>query len=183
MNRRAANRHMLKRLAVFAAAMFGFGFAMVPFYRTLCQVTGLNNLIQPAAAVENTQVDASRWVTIEFDSNVHGMPWDFTPVQRSARVHPGEMVQVEFDVRNRGTTAIVGQAIPSYGPQVAALHVRKLECFCFTQQALAPGESRRMPVQLVVDRELPGDVGTITLSYTFFEVPGGNAQAGKGGQG
>lgn len=167
-----ANRRMMTRLSIFAAAMFGFGFLLVPFYEKICDVTGINNLLRPAAEVVNTQVDTSRWVTMEFDSNVHGMDWDFKPVQRSVRVHPGQMIQVEFDVRNNGQAAIVGQAIPSYGPKHAAPFVKKMECFCFKQQPLQVGESKRMPVQFILDSTLPSDVNTITLSYTFFEVKG-----------
>lgn len=176
MNRDQENRRMLKKLGVFALFMFGFGFAMVPFYQKFCEVTGINNLIRPAAAVENTQVDKSRWVTIEFDANAHGLAWDFAPVQRSVRVHPGEMVQVAYEIRNNSPVAVVGQAIPSYGPKTAAEHVKKLECFCFTQQKLGAGESRVMPVQLVIDSQLPADVNTVTLSYTFFEVKGVDVQ-------
>lgn len=175
------NRRLMTRLSIFSAAMFGFGFLLVPFYEQFCQITGINDLIRPAAAVENTQVDKSRWITMEFDSNVHGMAWDFRPVQRSVRVHPGEMIQVEFDVRNNGTQALVGQAIPSYGPKHAAPHVKKLECFCFKQQPLQVGEAKRMPVQFVVDSTLPADVNTITLSYTFFEVKGAALPPAKGG--
>ena len=178
-----ANRQMLTRLSVFALLMFGFGFAMVPFYEKLCQVTGINNLLQPNVAkseVANTQIDKSRWVTLEFDANTHGMPtWQFAPVQRSVRVHPGEMVQISYEVKNTGNTVIVGQAIPSYGPKIAAEHVKKLECFCFKQQVLAAGESRQMPVQFVVDPALPASVSTVTLSYTFFEVNGANTNAKK----
>ena len=176
---RQANRRMLARLSVFALLMFGFGFAMVPFYERLCQVTGINNLLQPNAAkseVANTQIDKSRWVTLEFDANTHGMPWQFAPMQRSVRVHPGEMTQVAFEIKNTGSGTLVGQAIPSYGPKHAAEYVKKLECFCFTQQALAAGESRRMPVQFSIDPALPASVNTVTLSYTFFEVPGANAK-------
>ena len=179
-----ANRRMMTKLSIFAAAMFGFGFALVPFYEKICAVTGINDLLRPAAEVVNTQVDKSRWVTMEFDSNVHGMEWEFKPVQRSVRVHPGEMIQVEFDVRNNGSTAIVGQAIPSYGPKHAAPYVKKMECFCFKQQPLQVGESKRMPVQFILDSTLPADVNTITLSYTFFEVKGAPvAQAKSGGKG
>lgn len=171
-----ANQRMFTRLSVFALLMFGFGFAMVPFYQKLCQVTGLTDLLQPNAAVANTQIDTSRWVTLEFDANTHGLPWQFAPVQRSVRVHPGEITQVEFSIKNNGTSAMVGQAIPSYGPKHAAAFVKKLECFCFKQQALAAGESRQMPVQFVIDPALPGDINTFTLSYTFFEVKGANAK-------
>ena len=165
------NGQMLVRLSLFALLMFGFGYAMVPYYKKFCEVTGINNLLQRDSVSKNTQVDKSRWVTLEFDANTHGMPWQFAPVQRSVRVHPGEMAQVEFDIRNDGNTTLVGQAIPSYGPKHGAAFVKKLECFCFKQQALAAGESRRMPVQFVIDAALPASVTTLTLSYTFFEVP------------
>lgn len=184
MKNERANRRMMTKLSVFAVAMFGFGFALVPFYEKICEVTGINSLIKPVAAVENTQIDKSRWVTLEFDSNAHGLQWDFKPVQRSVRVHPGEMVQIEYDVRNNGDHAIVGQAIPSYGPKHSAPFVKKLECFCFKQQPLQAGESKRMPVQFVIDSTLPADVSTITLSYTFFEVKGAStAPVKSGGQG
>lgn len=183
MKREKANRRLMVRLSIFAVAMFGFGFALVPFYEKICEVTGINNLIKPAAAVENTQVDKTRWVTLEFDANSHGLEWDFRPVQRSVRVHPGEMIQIEYEVKNNGDKAIVGQAIPSYGPKHAAPFVKKLECFCFTQQPLQAGEGKRMPVQFVIDSTLPADLSTITLSYTFFEVKGASTVPAKGGQG
>ena len=170
------NRQMFVRLSVFALVMFGFGYAMVPYYKMFCEVTGINNLLQPDAIVKNTQVDTSRWVTLEFDANTHGMPWHFAPVQRSVRVHPGEMTQVAFEIKNNGSSTLVGQAIPSYGPKHGAAFVKKLECFCFKQQVLAAGESRHMPVQFVIDPALPASVTTLTLSYTFFEVPAANAK-------
>ncbi len=176
-----ANRRMMTRLSIFAVAMFGFGFALVPFYEKICQVTGINDLIKPAAAVENTQVDKSRWVTLEFDANTRGMDWNFEPVQRSVKVHPGEMIQIEYDVRNNSQRAMVGQAIVSYGPTYAGPHVKKLECFCFKQQPLQAGESKRMPVQFVIDSTLPDSVNTITLSYTFFEVQGASTAPLKNG--
>ncbi len=181
MKKERANKRLLVRLSVFAVAMFGFGFLLVPFYEKICEVTGINNLIKPAAAVENTQIDKSRWVTLEFDSNAHRLDWDFRPVQRSVRVHPGEMIQIEYEVRNNGDKAIVGQAIPSYAPKHSAPYVKKLECFCFRQQPLQAGEGKRMPVQFVVDSTLPADVNTITLSYTFFEVKGASAAPANGG--
>jgi len=142
-------------------------------------VTGINNLLQPNASkseVSNTQVDKSRWVTLEFDANTHGMPWQFAPVQRSVRVHPGEMTQVAFEIRNTSASTLVGQAIPSYGPKHGAAFVKKLECFCFKQQTLAAGETRLMPVQFVIDPALPASLNTLTLSYTFFEVPGADVK-------
>jgi len=165
----AANRRMLVKLVVVAVGMFGFGFALVPFYKVICEVTGINNLVKREAPV-NTQVDYGRIVVLEFDANTHGLAWRFAPVQRSVSVHPGEMVVVEYEVANRSNAAVVGQAIPSYGPHAAAQYVRKLECFCFNQLRLEPGEVRRMPVQFVLDGGLPAELHTITLSYTFFEV-------------
>src|SRR5581483_6952535 len=124
-------------------------------------------------AVKNTQVDAARWVTFQFDTNLRSdLPWEFRPLERSVRFHPGELVQVEFEVHNRSDRAITGQAIPSYGPQIAGQYVKKLECFCFRQQTLQPGEVRRMPVVFVLEKDVPKDVGYVTMSYTFFEVAG-----------
>jgi cytochrome c oxidase assembly protein subunit 11 len=171
-----ANATMMKKLIVVACAMFGFGFAMVPFYKKLCEVTGLNNILKPDV-VTNTQVDAGRTLTMEFDVNVRGdLPWSFRPLEPRVTFHPGELVNVEFEVRNNSDRVVTGQAIPSFGPQLVGRHMRKLDCFCFTQQTLAPGETRRMPVVFVVDPRLPKDVNTIALSYTFFEV------AGRGGK-
>ncbi len=172
------NAAMLRKLVVVACVMFGFGFALVPFYRKICEVAGINNVLK-ADEVSNTQVDMARLLTIQFDTNVRSdLPWSFRPLEKSVRVHPGELTNVMFEVANHSARAITGQAIPSYGPQVAATHFRKLECFCFTQQTLQPGEVRRMPVVFVVDRDIPGDVNTITLSYTFFEVEGAAGKAG-----
>lgn len=176
-----ANWRTCTRLSVFALLMFGFGFAMVPYYKTFCEITGINNLLQPNAPVGNTQVDKTRWVTLEFDANIHGMPWQFVPLQRSVRVHPGEMTQMSFEIKNIGGSALAGQAIPSYGPKHAAEFVKKLECFCFKQQVLAAGETRQMPVQFVIDPALPAAITTLTLSYTFFEVKGANMAAAKAG--
>jgi cytochrome c oxidase assembly protein subunit 11 len=180
MKRSDDNRSTLKRLAVFAVAMFGFGFAMVPFYRAICEVAGINSITKRDAAPSNTQVDTSRVVTVEFDANTRGLPWTFVPGSRSMKVHPGELVHVEYEVRNDSPKAIVGQAIPSYGPKVAAGYFRKMECFCFQKQELEPGETRRMPVVFVVDPNLPREVATVTLSYTFFELNAATPAAAAG---
>lgn len=167
-----ANLTMLRKLLVVALVMFGFGYALVPFYKKICEVTGINNVLK-ADQVANTQVDVARWLTVEFDTNVRdNLPWIFRPVEKSVRFHPGELMQVTFELRNDSNRAITGQAIPSYGPQLAAGYFKKLECFCFTQQTLQPGEVKRMPVVFVIERDLPQDVNTVTLSYTFFEVEG-----------
>jgi cytochrome c oxidase assembly protein subunit 11 len=167
-----ANQQTLVKLLVVAVAMFGFGFALVPFYRALCDALGLNSVVK-ADVVANTQVDTGRTLTIEFDTNLRSnLPWTFTAVERSVRIHPGALTQVTFEVRNRSDRPVTGQAIPSFGPQLAGRYFKKLDCFCFTQQTLAPGEVRRMPVAFVIEPGLPQDVNTVTLSYTFFEVEG-----------
>ena len=164
------NRRLFIRLAVVAAAMFGFGYALVPFYYQICAAWGVNSLGEVPAKPVNTQIDRSRTVTIELDSNAHGLPWRFRPLVRHIDVHPGELTTVEYEVVNERNEPVTAQAVPSYGPALAAAYFNKLECFCFTQQTLAPGETRRMPVLFVVDPRLPKDINSIALSYTFFEV-------------
>ena len=171
-NRERANRSLLVKLSVVVLAMFGFGFALVPFYDKICQVTGLRD-IDHADEVRNTQVDYSRTVRIEFDANVRNLPWTFRPLETLHPVHPGEITQVVYEISNPTSRRVFGQAIPSYGPQQASQYFLKLECFCFTRQVLEPGETRKMPVVFVIDPALPRDIGTITLSYTFFEVEDG----------
>jgi len=167
------NRTLLKKLVVVTCVMFGFGFAMVPFYRAICDALGLNNVVKADRPLASTQVDTGRIVTVELDANLRSnLPWTFTPVEKSVRVHPGALTQVTYEVRNRSDRPVTGQAIPSFGPQLAAGYFKKLDCFCFAKQTLQPGEKRAMPVVFVVDPSLPKDVGTITLSYTFFEVEG-----------
>jgi cytochrome c oxidase assembly protein subunit 11 len=170
------NLQTLGKLAVLASVMFGFGFAMVPLYKKLCEITGINLLTKvDASAAEfarNTQVDTSRIVTVEFDSNAHG-PWRFRPERRSIDLHPGELATIEYELVNTQPHEMSGQAIPSYAPQVSAQYFRKLECFCFQQQVLEANQTRRFPVVFVLDPKLPADVRTITLSYTFFEVGAG----------
>ncbi|MEW5890568.1 MAG: cytochrome c oxidase assembly protein [Pseudomonadota bacterium] len=174
--KREANLRLLQKLGIVAVAMFGFGFALVPFYEQICRVTGINNLLNPDEEVVNTQVDTGRQVTIEFDANVHDLPWRFKPTRNSVTVHPGEVVNITYEVSNTRDRPVAGQAVPSYGPQEAGQYFRKLDCFCFTRQTLNAGETREMPVVFVVDPRLPKDVNTITLSYTFFEVAGATAQ-------
>jgi len=175
-----SNRALLVRLCVVVAGMFGFGFALVPFYDKICQVTGINRIGVDETKVVNTQVDATRTVRIEFDANVRNLPWRFKPELPVIAVHPGEVTQAVFEVVNDESHSVTGQAIPSYGPQYAAQYFRKLECFCFTRQTLKPGESRKMPVVFVVDPAAPRELTTISLSYTFFEVEGSGANRDDG---
>ena len=170
------NQRLFAKLALVAAAMFGFGYLLVPFYYQICAAWGVNSLGEVREAPVNTQIDRSRVITVEFDANAHGLPWRFKPLVNHIQVHPGELATVEYEVSNERSVAITGQAVPSYGPAYAGEYFKKVECFCFTQQTLAPGETRRMPVTFVVDPRLPKDVSSIALSYTFFEV------AGRGGK-
>ena len=169
------NRTILRKLVVVAVFMFGFGWALVPLYQKICEVTGINVVTSRDAEAEraarNTQVDTSRTVVVEFDANSHG-PWRFRPHVNHVTVHPGELVHVDYDLVNLESRTMVGQAIPSYAPMQSAAYFQKLECFCFKQQTLAANEVRKFPVVFFVDPALPKDVKTITLSYTFFEVAG-----------
>ena len=180
----ADNRTILRKLVVVAVLMFGFGWALIPLYRKICEVTGINLLTNKDPAVEararNTQVDTSRTIVVEFDANRQG-PWRFRPHVNHMTVHPGELVHVDYDLENLENRAMAGQAIPSYAPQQSAPYFQKLECFCFKQQVLAAGETRRFPVVFFVDPDLPKDVTQITLSYTFFEVAGALPRAGVKG--
>ena len=176
MNLAHDNRRLFTRLALVAAGMFGFGYALVPFYDQICAAWGINSLGQVSEAPANTQVDATRTITVEFDSNAHGLPWRFKPLVNHIDVHPGQLTTVEYEVKNERSVPVTAQAVPSYGPASAGEYFKKVECFCFTQQTLAPGEVRRMPVTFVVDPKLPKGVSNIALSYTFFEV------AGRGGK-
>ena len=184
------NRALLGKLALIAVLMFGFGYALVPLYRTICEALGINVLslseqrasaAGQKAATPNTQVDRSRTITVEFDANARG-PWDFKPAVRSLQVHPGELTTVMYTFRNAQDHTMAAQAIPSYAPKQAMPHFNKLECFCFNEYTLAPGESKSWPVVFVIDPKLPKDVTTITLSYTFFEVKGKVAAAPAGGR-
>ena len=176
MNIVQSNTVVMKKLLIFTVVMFGFGFALVPFYEKICEVAGINNLLQADTIAANTQVDTTRWVTVELDANTRGLPWQFKPLQSTVRVHPGELVQVMYEVRNNSDKEINGQAIPSYSPQLLAKHLKKLECFCFSKQVLKPNEVRQMPVQFMIEPGLPASYDTVTISYTFFEL-GNNSAA------
>lgn len=178
----ATTRHnllMFKKLLVVAVGMFAFGYALIPLYKAICEFTGINILAlgereipgsgNARSKVMNTQVDTSRTITVEFDANARG-PWKFKPAQNSLQVHPGEMMTVMYEFENVQDRVMSAQAIPSYAPRQAAAHFNKMECFCFNQYTLAPGEKKQWPVVFVIDPKLAKDVTTITLSYTFFEV-------------
>lgn len=173
------NSKMVGKLGVVVLGMFCFGYALVPIYRAICEMTGINILalgdrLIPGATPKlraNTQVDLTRAITVEFDANSRG-PWHFKPAQNSLKVHPGELTTVMYEFQNMQNRTMSAQAIPSYAPSQAGAHFNKLECFCFQQYTLAPGEKKQWPVAFVIDSKLSKDVSTITLSYTFFEVGG-----------
>lgn len=180
-SRRRANLQMVGKLTVVTAVMFAFGYALVPMYRHICEALGINVLSLTEQRVQgvggsgqrpaNTQVDLSRSITVEFDANARG-PWEFKPAVNAVTVHPGEMATVMYEFKNVQNRVMAAQAIASYAPHQAAAHFNKLECFCFNEYTLQPGEAKQWPVVFYVDPKLPKDVTTITLSYTFFEVGG-----------
>jgi len=180
------NSRMMGKLLMVAILMFGFGFALVPFYEKICEITGINvlasrdklNYAEAKAFAKSTQVDTSRSITIEFDSNIQGS-MTFKPKVGYMTVHPGELATVTYEIVNATSQNLVGQAIPSYAPRHSAGHFKKLECFCFEQQEMAAKQTREFPVVFVIDPKLPADITTITLSYTFFEVAGRAAAASE----
>jgi cytochrome c oxidase assembly protein subunit 11 len=176
--RASHNLRMVAKLCVVTAGMFAFGYGLIPLYKHICELTGINILALgekqvpgSSTAAANSQVDLSRTITVEFDANARG-PWEFKPAQRTLQVHPGQLATVMYEFQNVQNRRMSAQAIPSYAPRQAAAHFNKLECFCFNQYTLEPGEKKQWPVAFVIDPKLSKDVTTITLSYTFFEVGG-----------
>ena len=165
------NRQLMGKLLVIALGMLGFGFAMVPMYRQICDALGLTQT--RAVGAMNTQVDSSRSVTVELLATSAGLPWTFEAIDRSVTVHPGELATVRYRVVNTLERPVVARAIMNTAPSNAMRWIEKVECFCFSEQKLAPGEAREMPVVFRVSRDAPADLSTISISYTFFE-------AGKG---
>ena len=178
-----ANKRLALKLALIPLLMFGFGYAQAPLYNVICKITGINGktgvISRQEAAMET--VDAKRTVTVEFDTNVNNrLPWKFRPLQPRMKVHPGAINAAMFYTENLSNFTAVGQAIPSVVPNAAAVFFNKTACFCFTQQILGPGEHRNMPVQFIIDPKLPQKIKTLTLSYTFFRVPGTEAGTAAG---
>lgn len=182
MTARSENAKMVGKLAVVTASMFAFGYLLVPLYKHICEATGINILSLSERQIPgggtagsdvnlNSQVDLSRTITVEFDANSRG-PWEFKPATRSVEVHPGALTTVMYQFQNVQNRRMSAQAIPSYAPHQAAAYFNKVECFCFQQYTLEPGEKKEWPVAFVIDPKLSKDVKTITLSYTFFEVGG-----------
>ncbi len=151
--------------------MFGFGFALVPLYDVFCELTGLNGKtgVVQASALDGA-LDDSRLVTVEFTASVNSrLPWEFAPVNFRMKVHPGKVYEASFIAKNLGAVTKVGQAVPSVAPATASRYFDKTECFCFTEQRFESGEERELPLRFVVDTDLPSEIKTVTLTYTFFE--------------
>ncbi len=164
------NKRLVKKLVWLVAGSLLFAFALVPLYDVLCTVTGLNGKTSNTAAVlAKAKVDDSRWVTVQFVTSVMpGLGWNFYPKQSSVKVHPGQIETVIFVAKNTTNEVVVGRAIPSITPGVAASYLKKIECFCFVNQSLKAGEEKEMPLRFFVSPELPKDVSDMTLSYSFF---------------
>ncbi|MBX9401402.1 cytochrome c oxidase assembly protein [Lysobacter sp. BMK333-48F3] len=169
--RRQAGPKMTRTMILVALGAFGFTFALVPMYRIACEkVFGIRLERGAGQAQAQAAPAAARLVTVQFDGSVNSkLPWDFKPHQLSMKVRPGEQYETTYYARNTTDRAIVGSASPSVAPARASGYFNKTECFCFTAQTLQAGESREMPVRFIVDPNLPADVHTITLSYTFFK--------------
>ena len=193
MGKHSENLRMVGKLAVVTVGMFAFGYALIPIYKQICEATGINILALSERQVPgngtagkdvrvpaNSQIDRTRTITVEFDANARG-PWSFKPALRSLEVHPGELATVMYEFQNTQNRRMAAQAIPSYAPHQASAHFNKIECFCFNQYTLEPGEKKQWPVVFVIDPKLSKDVTTITLSYTFFEV-GGKTPPAPGSQ-
>lgn len=162
------------KLLVIVVAMFGFGYVMVPIYDVFCDITGLNGKtgrIAEGDIAKQYLVDESRLIKVEFMATNNGViAWDFQPKVASMEVHPGKIYAAAYTALNQTDRDMVGQAVPSVSPGTAGLYFNKTECFCFTRQELKAGETKEMPLRFVIDPELPEDIQTLTLAYTFFDV-------------
>lgn len=161
------------RLLVLTVAMFGFGYALVPLYDTFCLAFGLNGKtgVIDQRTASASEVDESRWITVQFTSHTAtGLPWEFKPLRSAVKVRPGQVMDAIYVARNKTKHSMAGRATYSVAPSTAAVHFKKTECFCFSNQLLEAGESKEMPVRFVVSRDIPKDVSTITLSYSFFNA-------------
>jgi len=166
------NTRVIKKLVLTVFAMFGFGFALVPLYDVFCDITGLNGKTSNvAASYTEDGIDTSRIVIVQFITRTaKGIPWKFEPMINEVTVHPGEVKFVNFYAKNKSNRDIVGQAVPSVSPGLAANYFQKIECFCFTQQPLKAQEEVEMGLQFYVDIDLPKDITTLTLSYTLYDI-------------
>ncbi len=164
------NKKLVKKLMFILAGSLLFAFALVPMYDVLCSLTGLNGKTNNSAAVlAKAKVDNSRYVTVQFTTNVMpGLGWNFYPKQTSIKLHPGQIESVVFIAKNITSQTVSGRAVPSVTPGIGAVNLKKIECFCFVNQSLKPGEEKEMPLRFFISPDLPEDVHEMTLSYAFF---------------
>jgi cytochrome c oxidase assembly protein subunit 11 len=162
------NRQLLGKLLVITVGMLGFGFAMVPMYRQICEAIGITQT--RAVGSVNTQVDTSREVRVELLASSSGLPWRFEAIDKAMTLNPGKLATVRYRVVNDLGRPVTVRAVMSTAPAEAFQYIEKTECFCFRDQTLQPGESREMPVVFRVSAQAPRDLHTISLSYTFFEA-------------
>jgi cytochrome c oxidase assembly protein subunit 11 len=166
-----ANRLMTGKLLLLAAAMFGFGYLLVPLYNVFCELTGFGGRTNTVASSTLENPDYSRSVRVEFVTTVNDYaPWEFSADRDSMEVTPGKMYYATFTAHNLTDEKKVAQAVPSVAPISASGHFKKIECFCFTTQEFRADEERAMPLQFIVDPDLPEFVDTITLQYTFYDT-------------
>ena len=167
----ATNSLLAWKLSLIVLAGLLFAFAIAPLYDVLCKKFGLNGRADSTmtATDKNMKIDKTRWVTVIFTGNtMPGLAWSFDPTDTTLRVHPGEITLTSYTAKNNGANSELGVAVPSVTPELAALYFKKIECFCFKQQTLKSGESKKMPVMFYVRPDLPSDVNTVTLNYAFF---------------
>ncbi|ABI60607.1 MULTISPECIES: cytochrome c oxidase assembly protein [Nitrosomonas] len=167
---KTSNIDILKKLLIFSVVMFGFGYALVPIYKKFCEVTGIYELERPDTVSKKIKVDITREINLQLDANIRGLPWKFKPLQSHIRLHPGKLTEVMYEISNESEEPQIGQAIPSYSPKNLERYLKKVECFCFSQQELGGKETKQLPVRFLIDPEMPDDIHTATISYTFFKV-------------
>ncbi len=165
------NVKIARNLVFIVVGMFGFGYALVPIYNVLCEVTGLNGKVNATAVKDQVYpVDENREITVEFITSLNeSAPMEFRAETHKLKIHPGTYYTVNFYAENKTDKPMVAQAIPSISPGLAAEYFNKTECFCFTEQTFKPREGKLMPVRFVVKPDLPEQYKTITLAYTFFD--------------
>ena len=164
-------KRTLRKLIIAVPLMFAFGFALVPLYDVFCEVTGLNGKVFQSEHSDNLLTDEGRSIALQFIStNNENMPWTFKPSKQVMKIETGKYHTATFYVKNTTNKRMVAQAVPSVAPSNAAAHLKKLECFCFEQQELMPGEEANLPVRLLVSNDLPSNIKNIILSYTIFDV-------------
>lgn len=170
-NSKKSNKKLILICSAVVVVMFSWGYALVPLYNVMCKTLGINGKTGGPTALSNGAIDNSRTVMIQFMSVRNAqIPWDFRPKQRTVRVHPGENKRIAYFAKNLTDETMTVQAIPSISPGIAAKHLKKTECFCFTQQTMPAHQGMDWPILFHIDKDLPKNIHTITLAYTLFDL-------------